>query len=247
MKITKGICIGLPAMDGKIEMELMDSMIMLYLKCKKKGIPLVHINVSGASLITKCRSDLANEFMYSMPFSHFLFIDSDIVFDADNIIEMYEADKDIIGGAYVKKYIDWNKLNNVFSNPENKKDTIKQLMSKAGDYNVAHKITSENKSDSIMQCDGIATGMLMIQRNVFKEMQKYMDDEYYTENNRKNWAYFETIVYKGEHISEDYAFCKRAIFAGFDINVLTDCDTAHIGRIKYYGNLRTKIDYGNRK
>jgi hypothetical protein len=47
MKITKGICIGLPAMDGKVEMELMDSMIMLYLKCKAKGIPLVHINVSG--------------------------------------------------------------------------------------------------------------------------------------------------------------------------------------------------------
>jgi len=245
MKITKGICIAIPAMDGKVEMELMDSMIMLYLKCKIKGIPIVHINVSGASLITKCRSDLANEFMYNMPFTNFLFIDSDIIFDADSIIKMYEADKDIIAGAYVKKYIDWNKLNKVFQDPINKDATIKELMSKCGDYNITGEIKSSKKSDPIMEADGAATGMLMIKRKVFTKLQDFMDDEYYTENKRKNWAYFETIVHKGEHISEDYSFCKRAKFAGFKINILTDCNTAHIGRIKYYGNLKTRIDYGN--
>tara|TARA_R100001163_G_scaffold33850_2_gene26208 strand:- start:11512 stop:12252 length:741 start_codon:yes stop_codon:yes gene_type:complete len=246
MKITKGICIGLPAMDGKIEMELMDSMIMLYLKCKSKGIPLVHINVAGASLITKCRNDLANTFMYEMPFSHFLFIDSDLVFDPDNIIQMYEADKNIIAGTYVKKYIDWNRLNQVFQDPKNKDDNIKDLMAKSGDYNVAGKLKSSKKSDPIMEADGVATGMLMIKRQVFKKIQEYiLEDEYYIEKDRKNYGYFETILHKGEHISEDYSFCKRATFAGFKINILTNCNTAHIGRIKYYGNLKTRIDYGN--
>ena len=175
MKITKGICIGLPAMDGKIEMELMDSMIMLYLKCKSKGIPLVHINVAGASLITKCRNDLANTFMYEMPFSRFLFIDSDLVFDPDNIIQMYEADKNIIAGTYVKKYINWNDLNKVFQNPKNKDATIKDLMSKAGDYNVMGEIKSSKKSDPIMEADGVATGMLMIKREVFTKLQDFLD------------------------------------------------------------------------
>ena len=248
MKITKGICIGLPAMDGKVELELMDAMIFLYLKCQKKGIPLVHIGVSGASLITKCRSDIANEFMYNMEFSHFLFIDSDVVFNPDDIIKMYESDKDIIAGTYVKKYIDWKNLHEVFVDRRNKNDTIKELMSKAGDYNLSNqKISSKTSSDAIMQAEGVATGMLMIKRNVFTELQKYMTDEYYLDNGRKNWGYFSTILHKGEHISEDYAFCKRATFAGFDINILLDCDTTHIGRMKYYGNLKTKIDYANRK
>ena len=243
MKITKGICIGLPAMDGKIEMELMDSMIMLYLKCKAKGIPLVHINVSGSSLIDKCRSDIANTFMYEMPFSHFLFIDSDLVFNAENIIQMYEADKNIIAGTYVKKYINWNDLNKVFQNPKNKDATIKDLMSKAGDYNVMGEIKSSKKSDPIMEADGVATGMLMIKREVFTKLRDFLDDKYYIEKDRKNYHYFETILHDGQHISEDYSFCKRATFAGFKINILTDCDTAHIGRIKYYGNLKTRIDY----
>ena len=94
-----------------------------------------------------------------------------------------------------------------------------------------------------MEADGVATGMLMIKREVFTKLQDFLDDKYYIEKDRKNYHYFETILHDGQHISEDYSFCKRATFAGFKINILTDCDTAHIGRIKYYGNLKTRIDY----
>ena len=75
---TNGIYLALPCMDGRVEKELMDSIIGLYLLCKEKKIPLIHTATAGCSLISKGRTDMSNLFYYETGFSHFLFIDSDL-------------------------------------------------------------------------------------------------------------------------------------------------------------------------
>lgn len=229
-------------MDGKVEMELMDSMISLYLKCQAKKIPITHVNIAGCSLISKGRTDLANGFYYNSDISHFLFIDSDLKFNADDIIKMYESDKDIIAGTYVKKGLNWDKI---------KKDVLLQknlspedLLVNSGEY-ALHNLTGK-KGDKIMKAEFVSTGMLMIKRNVFTKLQMYMDKEFYYFGGKKYYTYFETMLHPvGDrlfYLSEDFAFCKRADFAGFDINVLMDCNTTHYGRFAYKGNLKKYID-----
>ena len=234
-------------MDGKVEMELMDSMIHLYLKCKAKRIPLIHVNVAGASLISKCRTDMSNHFYYESDLSHFLFIDSDIKFIPDDIIEMYESDKDIIAGTYVKKGLNWDKIKKHIKKSPNMNPT--DILSNSGDYAVVN--LEGKKGDKIMKAEYVSTGMLMIKRNVFTKLQMFMNEEYYLIDNKKYYTYFETLLYplgdgRNFYFSEDYAFCKRAKFAGFDINILMDCDTTHFGRFAYKGNLKKYIDNDNR-
>lgn len=240
MKITKGIFIAIPCMDGKLEMELMESMISLYLQCNMKGIPISHTCIAGCSLISKGRTDLSNHFYYNVPFSHFLFIDSDIKFDAKDIIKMYESDKDIMAGAYVKKAVNWDKIN------LNEDPT--EMLINSGEYCI-HNLKGK-KGDEIMKADYAATGMLMIKRNVFTEMQKFMEHEYFINKGKKYYTYFETMLAPIEnkkiYLSEDYAFCKRVKSAGFDIHILMDCNTTHFGRFAYKGNLKKYIDNGNR-
>jgi len=43
------------------------------------------------------------------------------------------------------------------------------------------------------------------------------------------------------YLSEDYAFCKRAIQAGFKIHVRTDIDLSHIGHHYYKGNIKSVL------
>lgn len=246
-KIKKGIFVALPCMDGKVEMEFMESLLSLYLRCHKEKIPIIHYGMSGCSLISKGRTDLANLYYYNSDVSHFLFLDVDLKFDPDSIIEMYKSDKDVIGGSYVKKGLNWDKIKKDIK--EKKKDDPNSLLINSGEYTLFN--LRGKKGAKIMQADYIPTGMLMVKRNVFTKLQMFMEDEYFMFNGNKYYTYFETMLFPLEdgrkiYLSEDYAFCKRVEFAGFDINVMMDGETTHFGRFGYKGNLKKYIEDGNR-
>ena len=246
---TNGIYLALPCMDGRVEKELMDSIIGLYLLCKEKKIPLIHTATAGCSLISKGRTDMSNLFYYETGFSHFLFIDSDLQFDPKDIIEMYESKKDIIAGTYVKKSLNWKKIQSDIIKSDINTNDSDNLLINSGDYCLVN--LTGKKGDKIMKADYAATGMLMINRKVFTALQRYMDEEYFMVGKNKYYNYFETMLYplqvkRNFYLSEDYASCQRARFAGFDINILMDCNTTHYGRFGFKGNLKKYIENGNR-
>mgnify|MGYP000341873540 CR=1 FL=1 len=61
------------------------------------------------SLITRARNYLVDEFLRS-DFTHLLFIDSDIHYNPQDVIAMLALEKDVIGGPYPKKSINWNQF-----------------------------------------------------------------------------------------------------------------------------------------
>ena len=61
-----------------------------------------------SSLVTQGRNLCVSGFLESK-FTHMLFIDSDIYFQAESIIKMIERDKDIISIPYPLKTIMWDK------------------------------------------------------------------------------------------------------------------------------------------
>ena len=85
--------------------------------CTQYGIPLQYYFLFNESLITRARNYCADEFMRSGD-SHLMFIDSDIGFNANDVIALMalqsenpEEDKyDIIAGPYPKKCISWEKI-----------------------------------------------------------------------------------------------------------------------------------------
>ena len=64
------------------------------------------INLMGnQSLITRARNKLVAMFMAGARNTHLMFIDSDIAFNAEDVIKLINHNKDIVAGTYPKKGI----------------------------------------------------------------------------------------------------------------------------------------------
>ena len=79
--------------------------------CAQYGIDVRFSFLFNESLITRARNYLVDEFLRS-DCSHLLFIDSDIHFNPQDVLALMAIDKDVIGGPYPKKSINWR---NVFA------------------------------------------------------------------------------------------------------------------------------------
>src|SRR5258708_37840309 len=69
------------------------------------GIPFDVRTVSD-SLITRARNHIANEFLREDGFTHLLFIDADLGFDANAVLRYLAFAKDLVCGVYPLKRID---------------------------------------------------------------------------------------------------------------------------------------------
>jgi len=75
------------------------------------GMDVRFFYLFNESLITRARNYLVDEFLRS-PYTHLMFIDSDIHFNPNDVLTLAALDKEIIGGPYPKKCIAWEKVRN---------------------------------------------------------------------------------------------------------------------------------------
>ena len=115
------------------------------------------------SLISRARNAAAAEFM-SSDCTHLLFIDADIAFDPDDVIKLIVSDKDVICSPYPKKYFKFDQI---------KKDGPRELV----DFAVSGEVKFH--SDKEFEIESVATGFLLISKNVFTKLIKtYPEIEY---------------------------------------------------------------------
>ena len=89
-----GQCVGL----------YMKACLDLQAICVRYGMEVRFSFLFNESLITRARNYLVDEFLRS-GFTHLLFIDSDILFNPEDVLALLGLDKDVIGGPYPKKSI----------------------------------------------------------------------------------------------------------------------------------------------
>ena len=88
--------------------------------CIQYGIECRFSFIFNESLITRARNYLVDEFLRS-GCTHLLFIDADINFNPQDVLALLALDRDVVGGPYPKKSINWNNIvNAVKRNLENK-------------------------------------------------------------------------------------------------------------------------------
>jgi hypothetical protein len=175
------------------------------------------------SLITRGRNNLMAKMMTNTQATHFMFIDADIRFQPDSILQMIACDKEVIGGLYPKKALPVNYVINL--KPETKIQ---------GD---------------IFTVDTTGTGFLLFKRSVYEAMiakfpeTKYVDDVGLGKQ-------FEPMMYsifdckiddRGHYLSEDWLFCRRWQDMGGEIWVHSKVLLNHIGHYEFQGDL-SKID-----
>ena len=198
------------------------------------------------SLITRARNYLVDEFLRT-DYTHMLFIDSDINFNAQDVVALMALDKDVIGGPYPKKSINWR---NVLEAAKKHPDLpVQELEKLVGDYvfNVV-KGTSQFSVTEPLEVMEIGTGYMMIKREVFEKYAKeyphlnYKPDHVGQENfdgSRYIHAYFDTIIDPQSHryLSEDYMFCQNACAIGIKVWLCPWMKTTHVGTYSFQGDL----------
>lgn len=232
-----GLCVATPMYGGMCYGQYMGSMMRLQVVCGQNNIPLIHLELSNESLITRARNFLVHKFLQLEGFTHLMFIDSDIKFNADDIIQMIQADKDIICGVYSRKEIDWSSVKVAATNgvPADKLQYF-------GGSSFTTLINNDQPSswhDPVEIKHG-GTGFMLIKREVFEQL-KETTQCYKTEYDEIIYNFFETLlseVKDSEHLdllSEDYSFCKKWRDIGGQVYAAPWVWLDHMGTYKYSG------------
>ena len=185
--------------------------------CFQYGIEIRFSFLFNESLITRARNYLVDEFIRS-EFTHLLFIDSDINFDPNDVLAMIAIDKDIIGGPYPKKSINWKNIALAMSmNPTISPGELDAL---TGDY-VFNPVpgTSSFRVTEPLEVMEIGTGYMMVKRHVFDKFREaypklnYKPDHVGQANfdgSRYIHAYFDTVIDNGYTYDDLYHLVKVA-------------------------------------
>ena len=229
-KPTKSVFVATPCYGCLCCNGYLASMVGLRQLLAQHKIPS-HVELMGnESLIQRARNLLVAKFLRT-DCTHLLFVDADIVFNPQSVLDMLEFDKDIVCGIYCKKSIDWK---NVYtSSPLNPNEPLHQ---RGLDFNL-------NLMPSLDVVDGrwcrvldSATGMMLISRNVVERMYSAFQsldvvNDIPGSDVKQYCAIFDCMIdpCSRRALSEDYSFCRRWQMLGGEVWADLASPLAHVG------------------
>ena len=249
--------IATPMYGGMAHGLYIKSCLDLQTTMTRYGIETKFSFLFNESLITRARNYLVDEFLRT-DYTHLLFIDSDIHYSPQDIIALIALDKDIIGGPYPKKSINWSNVAETARKHPNLEP--RELENLVGEYvfNVV-KGTKQFQVSEPLQVMEIGTGHMLIKRQVFDKMKeaypmiRYKPDHVGQANfdgSRYIHAYFDTVIDSTDsitgggsdrYLSEDYMFCQMWRKIGGEIYLCPWMKTQHIGTYAFTGNMPAEI------
>jgi hypothetical protein len=240
------ILLATPAYGGLASVLFFRSLLDLQSACEARGVGLKIEMTGGDALITRARSRMATQFLEDTDHTHLMFVDADIGFRPEQVFRLIEADRDLVGGVYPLKKIHWDKV------PPAVAAGVKDLQAASLGY-VVRFAASANQTVSLDEAgfgavEAVGTGFMLIRRRVLERMRDAHPELRCTLNDdsrtpRQATLFFDTMIDPDtrEHLSEDYAFCRRwrdlggAVFADFRSRL------SHIGHAVYTGSLTDAV------
>lgn len=201
------VFVAVPCLDGRPYMPHVASVVREVGHLCELGIPCTYVPNVGCSLIGESRNALVRVFMQS-PHTHLLWWDADVEAQAGSVARLLLADKPVIGAVGVKKT-----------------DGLSGLER----FNCLPKESGE-MFGSLMPMDFIATMFLLIHKNVFSGISAHSLSSF--------GGWFDAHDPKDVRLgwTEDYAFCRRAREAGFEIWADTSIRINHYGMKAFSGD-----------
>ena len=209
--------------------EWMMSILKLLNSAKETGLNMSFYPIFFESLVSRARNAAVAHFLEDEENTHLLFIDSDIIFEPEDVYQLIKADKDVIAGMYPKKYIVWERL---------KKDPNAERV----DFPIGGKIKITD--DEFIESNYLPTGFLMIKCEAILKLiaehpeLKYKNDiDGYGFDNDNFYNLFNAGIRNGIYESEDWGFCSLWKESGGQVLIHPDINLKHVGWHEYSGNL----------
>jgi hypothetical protein len=212
MSEPRKVLIATPAYDGRLDVWYTNSLVNTIRIAQANGIFVHPIFMSYDALIQRARNDLfalAIEGQYD----DMIFIDSDMEWNPEWIMELLSRPEDVVGGTARKKT-----------------DDAEIYVAKTQDLT-----THEN---GLIKCEGLGTGFVRLSRKAFTALWD-ISPEYQNEGKVRRMI-CDVQVVDGQLYSEDTVLFKKLNKLGFDCWLNPKMTCAHIGTKKFSGNM---IDY----
>ena len=199
--------IGTPMYGGACGGLFARSMAELSAICNNHKIQLQMHFLFNESLITRARNYICDEFVRSDS-DHLMFIDSDIGFDARDVIALLalqtqNAEYDIIGGPYPKKCISWEKVIQAVNKGlgDNNPGELEKYV---GDF-VFNPKEGQSQIPLFQPAEvrEVGTGFMMVTRNSFNRFTKE----------------FPHYAYKPDHVRTEHFDGSREIMQFFQAEI----------------------------
>jgi len=175
------------------------------------------------SFVTIAYSEIAESRNYLLTYwfdktdaSHILFIDTDMGFEPELIVDMVALNKPIVGVIYPKRNINFNRVAEFAARGE----PTNRAVGKAQEY-IFRRLprgTQPKTQDGFLEVEACGTGILLIQRSCIETMLRQIPT--LSDTNKNNIRLHKTLdriirtfdVMRdadGNRLSEDYSFCHR--------------------------------------
>ena len=209
------ILIGLPCYGGVVSDKTTNALFKLGKQFVRNNIDHGILTLANESLISRGRSRIANFFINNTDFEYLFFLDSDVGFEADDVLKLLNHNKEMVCGAYPMKTIPlkWN-------------FTLTQPQQREGD---------------LVAIDKIGIGFSLIHRNVFIRIAKQYPELKYIPTNEStthnpteqefnnSYHYFHEMRQGDIYLPEDLSFFTRARSIGMQAWMDTSINLCHVG------------------
>ena len=243
---SPSIFVATPMYGGMCIGNYAAALMQMPMVVSKAGIKMYYTYMMNESLITRARNSLAYDFLASDA-THLMFIDADIGFNPNDIVEMVKRDVDICCGLYPKKEIHWHRVADAVAQGV----PAEQLKDHTGTFvvNLVGNQRAEVQMNELLEIENGGTGFMLIKREVFEaladKVPEYNSDMYLAVDLERKpkviKEYFATSIDEDSGnrlLSEDYHFCKLARKNGFKVLAAPWVQLSHTGTYIFSGELQ---------
>lgn len=207
------------------------------------------------SLVQRARNSLVGFALEQSDVTHIFFIDADIHWNEIDVLSLLDGNVDVSGGIYPKKSYNFKKLLNSTEDILKSKNNNKFNVNVSDESFLKHHLVDYNLNgcgnshieNGLYEVRHIATGFMMIKRQVFEQMiqahpeWEYKDDIYNPPIDTKFYAFFDCIIKDSHYLSEDWTFCDRWRDMGGKVYANITIALNHIGSVAYEGRILSTL------
>jgi hypothetical protein len=236
------IMVATPMYGGMCTGHYVQGLLMTTQRMREVGMNMAWCQIMNESLITRARNELVRVFLES-EHDYLMFIDADIGFEGDAILQLVSADKDVACGIYPKKEVNWDSVKRAALAGK----TDLQDHGGAFVFNMIGAGHAETDESGCIEVRHGGTGFMLIKRGVFDHLKphvptyrtnSFMNPETGEFDKPLTHEFFATSIDEsGALLSEDYHFCELVRKHGGSIHANPFLKLDHVGTYVFNGNI----------
>ena len=240
-KKRPSLMIATPMYGGMCTGHYVQGLLMTTQKMREVGVPVAWCQIMNESLITRARNELVRVFLETNH-DYLMFVDADIGFSGEAILQLMAADKDVACGIYPKKEVNWDSVKRAaFAGKMDLQDYGGAFV-----FNMTDSGDAETDETGCIEVRHGGTGFMLIKREVFEHLKPHVPtyrvnsfrDEHGNYAKPLTHEFFATSIDNtGALLSEDYHFCELVRKHGGSIHANPFIKLEHVGTYVFHGDI----------